>query len=172
MMTYELINRDKTTAAINSYLSHGLSLEDLRHTATAIGRLGLEEYGPFLGEQLLHHTDAIVRYNATSSLGLKLHNTDYSDKYLNMAESDPDSDCRSMACAVLGNLYQSSSDVRVLSKLAKIAIEDAEEYVRVSAYKAALIVQGLSKARHLEILRSLRLKVDVNKMRELLNFSK
>jgi hypothetical protein len=171
-MTHDFINRDKTIADINSYLSHGLLLEDLRHTATAIGRLGLEEYGPFLGEQLIHHADAIVRYNAICSLGLKLHNTDYSDKYLNMADSDPDSDCRSMACAVLGNLYQSSSDVRVLPRLAKIAIEDAEEYVRVSAYKAALIVQGLSKAINLEILRSLRLNVDVIKMRELLNFSK
>jgi hypothetical protein len=64
-------------------------------------------------------------------------------RMLAMLASDPDEDCRSMAASCLSSLCHDTKDREVLAALAKSALEDPDEYVRDSAYKSLLFVNGL-----------------------------
>jgi hypothetical protein len=71
-----------------------------------------------------------------------------------MLAQDSDAGCRRVAAGGIGNLFQDTKERGVLDALANAALNDADEYVRASAYKALQIVSGVSRDEHLCLLRS------------------
>jgi hypothetical protein len=57
---------------------------------------------------------------------------------------------------------------RILAALAHSALKDPEEYVRSSAYKSLQIVNGVSREKHLELLRDQSLSVDPARVQSIL----
>ena len=61
-------------------------------------------------------------------------------------------------------MFQNTKDREVLSILGSLALSDPDEIVRRSAYKAALIVYGVSRPEHLSLLQDKALVVDAEKI--------
>jgi HEAT repeat protein len=95
-----------------------------------------------------------VRYNAANSLAFDFQHRAARDKLLRMLAQDSDAGCRRVAAGGIGNLFQDTKERGVLDALANAALNDADEYVRASAYKALQIVSGVSRDEHLCLLRS------------------
>jgi HEAT repeat protein len=121
---------------------------------------------------LLNHEDAIVRYNAINSLGFEFADKACRDKLIKIATGDSDDDCRRVASAALGSIYQNSKDKKIMLALSDVALRDSDEYVRSSAYKAVLIVNGLPKDKQLSLIRSNNLAVDKKRIENILGVIK
>ena len=145
--------------ALESWRQGRASLEQVRSLAADLGN---QHFAPGIPGliQLLEHKDEIVRYNAVNSLAFEFHHKPVADQLLAMLTRDPDDDCRRVAAAALGSLFQNSRDRRILAALGQVTLNDPEEYVRSSAYKALQIVNGVSREEHLALLRSQSLSVD------------
>jgi hypothetical protein len=98
--------------------------------------------------ELLDHEDDMVRYNAAASLAMNFIYKPATGRLLKMLAGDPDEDCRSMAASCLASLCYDTRDHVVIAALAKSSLEDADPYVRDSAYQALLFVNGLPKNQH------------------------
>jgi len=77
-----------------------------------------------------------------------------------MLSEDADEDVRDVAAGALRTIWQGAKDPRVLEALAKAALNDPDEDVRRSAYKALLIVAGVPRDQHLQLLTGGSLAVD------------
>jgi HEAT repeat protein len=135
------------------------SLDQIRKLAAELGERHFAAGVPAL-VQLLDHEDEIVRYNAAMSLGFELHHKPATNRLLAMLAEDPDDDVRDVAAGSLRTLWQATKDPRVLEALAKAALNDPDEDVRKAAYKALLIVNGLPREEHLQLLTGGSLPVD------------
>jgi HEAT repeat protein len=153
--------------ALENWRQGRASLEEVRSLAADLGNQHFAPGIPGL-VQLLDHEDQIVRYNAVNSLAFEFHHEPIVRKLLAMLAEDSDEDCRRVAAAALGTLCQNSRDRHVLEALAKAALNDSDEYVRSSAYKALRIVNGVSREEHLELLRSQSLSVDSARVQAIL----
>lgn len=143
------------------------SLDQVRSLAADLGNRHFAAGIPVL-VQLLDHEDEIVRYNAVNSLAFEFGYKPAAERLLTMLAVDPAEDCRLVAGAALGNLFQNSKDRDVLAALAKAAINDPDEDVRSSAYKALLIVNGVSREEHLRVLTGPSLPVDPARVKAIL----
>jgi hypothetical protein len=143
------------------------SLEEVRSMAADLGNRHFASGIPDL-VQLLEHEDSIVRYNAVNSLAFEFHYKNVADRLLAILARDSDEDCRRIAAAALGDIFQNSRDRRALSALANPALYDLDDDVRKSAYKALLIVNGVSQDEHVELLRSQTLLVDAARVKAIL----
>jgi HEAT repeat protein len=108
----------------------------------------------------LDHKDDIVRYNAAMSLAFEFHHSASGEKLLKMLETDLDEDCRDVAAGAMGTLFENTRNGRIMTSLAKAALNDPDEYVRRSAYRALRVVNGISREQRLEMLGSEDLSVD------------
>jgi HEAT repeat protein len=117
---------------------------------------------------LLGNSDPIVRYNAIIALGFDRCARSASTIITAMLKSDPDEDCRSASAGALGQMFQKTKDQKVLQAVGVAALQDPDEGVRRSAYKAALIVWGVSPEEHLSLLRDETLVVEPDKIKSLL----
>jgi HEAT repeat protein len=118
-----------------------ISVDDTRSLAADIGNKQYFEGIPALME-LLDDQDEIVRYNAAMSLGFEFQYKPAAAKLRLMLEKDSDEDSREMAAGALGSIFQDSKDPRYVSALGKAALDDPDEGVRISAYRALLRVSG------------------------------
>jgi HEAT repeat protein len=153
--------------ALESWQQGRASLEEVRALAADLGNEHYTEGIPGL-MQLLDHDDEIVRYNAVNSLAFEFHYEPVAEKLLAMLAGDPDDDCRRVAAGGLGALFQNSRERWILAALAHSALKDPEEYVRSSAYKSLQIVNGVSREKHLELLRDQSLSVDPARVQSIL----
>jgi HEAT repeats len=97
--------------------------------------------------QLLDHSDAIVRYNAMATLAYEWGRTSRVDRIQEILSTDPDRDCRRQAAGALGSLFRGTQTRDVLEMLVGAARNPHEEMdVRAFAYTAALDVVGVSRA--------------------------
>jgi hypothetical protein len=94
------------------------------------------------------------------SLGFDLHHKPATDKLLAMLGEDADEDVRDVAAGALRTLWQDSKAPLVLAALAKAALNDPDEDIRKSAYKALLIVNGVPREEHLQLLTGGKIPVD------------
>jgi HEAT repeat protein len=120
---------------------------------------------------MLGNNDLIVRYNAIIAVGFDRGVRSASTIIAALLETDPDEDCRSASAGALGQMFQRTKDQKVLQAVGGAALRDPDEGVRRSAYKAALIVSGVSPEEHLSLLRNETLVVDRDKIRSLLSES-
>lgn len=143
------------------------SLDQLRKLAGEVGERHFAAGIPAL-VQLLDHDDEIVRYHAAMSLGFDLNYKPATNKLLAMLADDTDEDVRDVAAGALRNLWQSTKDRHVLGALATSALNDPDEDVRKSAYNALLIVNGVPREEHLQLLTGGSLPVDPARVRAIL----
>jgi HEAT repeat protein len=158
---------DSMKQAVKNWQEGRASLDQIRDLAADLGNQHFEPGIP-IAVELLDHEDEIVRYNAAMSVAFGFHHTPAAGKLLAMLAADPDEDCRRIAAAALGNLCQNTKDRGVLLTLAKTALNDSDEYVRGSAYEALLIVNGVSREQHLELLTRQSLLVDEERVKTIL----
>jgi HEAT repeat protein len=145
--------------ALHKWRQGRASLDEIRALTRELGNQHFAPGIPALA-QLLDHEDEIVRYNAAMALGFELHHKPATDKLLALLASDADEDVRDVAAGALGTLWQSTKDHRVVKALATAALDDPDEDIRQSAYKALLIVNGVSREEHLQLLTGGSLPVD------------
>src|SRR5436309_2643593 len=81
------------------------SLEERRSLAAKIGDGKLSSRTSVL-KKMLEDEDAIVRYNAINSLAFELNDRSAVERMLSILASDGDEDCRRVAAAALGFLFQ------------------------------------------------------------------
>jgi HEAT repeat protein len=146
-------NEENLEASLKKLRSGGASVEDVRSIALELGGYKYTPGIPALVE-LLDHRDDMVRYNAAGSLATDFKYVPATGKLLTMLASDPDEDCRSIAASSLGTLYNHTRNHLVIDALGKASLEDSDVYVRDSAYRALLIVNGISKEQHLNFFRN------------------
>jgi len=147
---------------------HGqASLQEVRALAADLGN---EHYSPGVPAlmQLLGYGDEIVRYNAAMSLSYEFHHKPAAEALLAMLAGDPDDDCRRVAAGGLGALFQNTRNGRILAALGHAALNDSDEYVRSAAFKSLLIVNGVSRDQHLELLRDQSQSVDPARVQSIL----
>jgi hypothetical protein len=152
-------HENNVKCALGKWVDGTASVEELRSLAMDIGTCLFMPGIPAL-MKLLDHADGIVRYNAASSLA---HNFVYepaTDRVLVMLAADDDGECRSIAASCLASLCHDTQNRRVLAPLAQAALHDPEEYVRESAYRSLLVVNGLPEQERLRVLLSSRLPID------------
>ena len=144
------------------------SLDEIR---TLSQELGNQHFAPGIPAlmQLLDNEDEIVRYNAAMALGFELHYEPATHKLLSMLASDIDEDVRDVAAGSLRTLWQSTKDQRVVRALATAALDDPDEDVRKSAYKALLIVNGVPSEEQLHLLTGGSLVVDRVRVQDIVN---
>lgn len=149
--------------ALDKWQKGHASLDDIRAMTRELGNQHFEEGIPALS-QLLDHEDEIVRYNAAMALGFELRHRPATDKLLVMLAEDADDDVRDVAAGALRTIWQNARDARVIKALGKAALNDTDERVRQAAYKALLIVNGVPKEEHLQLLTGGSLAVDPAKV--------
>lgn len=144
------------------------SIPEVRSLAADIGNQHqyFEPGLPALME-LLNHDDEIVRYNSAMSLAYEFHFAPAASRLLAMLAEDPDDDCRDMAAGAIGNICHDGREPQVLFTLGKAALEDPDEGVRVTAYRAPLRVNGLSTDEYLQSLKEQNLSVDRNRVEKI-----
>ena len=135
------------------------SLDELR---TLVAQAGKQRYQAAIPTllQLLDHGDEIVRYHALMSLGFNLKYQPATDKFLLMLTNDKDEDVRSAAAGALAQLWEQTKERHLIKVLAQAALGDADEGVRKSAYRAMLIINGVTNEEHLQLLVQERILVD------------
>ncbi len=146
-------NEKNLEASLENWRKGVAFVEEVRSLAQNLGAYLFQPGIPALVE-LLDHKDEMVRYNAAASLAMNFVYKPATKRLLTMLANDPDEDCRSMAASCLSSLCHDTKDHRVLAALAKSALEDPDEYVRNSAYRALLFVNGLAKEEHQSILQN------------------
>ena len=140
-----------------------LSIEEQRNLAADLGSLtDMKSQATLIS--FLGNEDPITRYNAIIALGFDRGVRAVSSTLTRMLESDPDEDCRSASAAALGQMFQNTNDQSVLQVLGSSALHDSDKAVSRSAYKAALIVHGVSPEEHLALLRDEALAVNREKV--------
>jgi hypothetical protein len=142
------------------------SIEEVRDLAAAIGNRHFSA-GTDALRTLLNHSDAIVRYNCIWSLGIDLKAKEVAPKLLMILSDDDDADCRAMSAAALGSLFEASREPITLLALAHAASADLDLDVQRSAYKALLIVSGVSREEHLALLKNEEVAVDHERVRQI-----
>lgn len=157
--------------ALESWHHGRASLDQIRKLAAEIGERHFAAGIPAL-TQLLDHEDEIVRHNAAMSLGFELHHKPATNRLLAMLSEDPDEDVRDVAACALRTLWQGAKDLSVLEALAKAALNDPDEDVRKSAYKALLIVAGVPRDQHLQLLTGGNPPVDPTRVQAILEESR
>ena len=145
-----------------------LPLDDIRTLAAELGNHHHVRGAPVLVE-LLSHEDAIVRYNAAMSLGFELRHKPATSRLLEMLSKDADVDARDAAAGALANLGLNSRDPQSLRALGEAALNDQDDGVRRSAYRALIIVNGVTAEQHLKLLQSDRGPVDEARVRHILH---
>ena|ERR1035437_9636779 len=148
-----------------------LSLEELRGLAADLGSSN-DEISEKALLVLLMHTDPIVRYNAIVAAGFDVGLRSAAPQLKAIAKNDSDEDCRDASVSALGNMFQNGRDQDVLVILCSVALNDADENIRRSAYKSALIVNGVSRDEHLSLLQDRNLVVDREKIAMMANQSR
>jgi hypothetical protein len=161
------IDNRKLQEALGRHADRRASLEDLRSLAADIGNQHYSQGIPVL-LHLLHHEDDIVRYNAAVSICFELNYKPATDSLLQMLASDQDEDCRDTAASGLGNLWEGSREREIMTALAEAALNDTDEYVRRSAFRALQIVNGVTRDER-ETLRDENLAVEPSKIRAILS---
>jgi hypothetical protein len=150
---------DSLEQALEKWRQGRASLAQIRKLAGELGKHHLTTGIPAL-VQLLDHGDEVVRYNAAMSLGFDFKHKPVTPKLLTMLANDPDEDVRDVAAGALRTLWPGTKDARVLDGLAKASLIDADEGVRKSAYTALLIVNGVPREDHLQLITGGNLPVD------------
>jgi HEAT repeat protein len=145
--------------ALENWRQGRASLDQIRKLAGELGERHFEAGIPAL-VQLLDHDDEVVRYQAAISLGFDLKCRSATNKLLATLVEDTDADVRDAAAGALRVLWESTKDHHVLRALAKSALDDPDEDVRKSAYMAVIIVNGVPREEHLQMLTGGRLPVD------------
>ena len=145
-----------------------LPLEEQRSMTADLGLLEDKRSEEVL-LSLLGNADPITRYNAVTALGFDRGVRSAAPLLRSMLADDPDEDCRGASASALGQLLQNSNDSEAICSLALAALNDPDEIVRRSAYKAALIVRGISPEDHLALLRDESLTVDIERVRSWLS---
>ena len=161
-------NDEDLKDAITKWNEGRYCLEEIADMAREFGKRGYQEGVPVL-IQLLEHDDAIIRYNAVKSLGYGLHHRPATEKLLAMLARDSDEDVRDVVAGALNILWQGSGNPLVLQALGEAALHDPDEDVRRSAYKDLLIVNGVPREEHLELLTGEPLSVDPKKVEMILS---
>jgi HEAT repeat protein len=146
-------NEKNLEASLENWRKGTASIDDVRSLALDLGANKYIPGIPVLVE-LLDHKDEMVRYNAAGSLATDFKYMPATRKLLTMLTGDPDDDCRGMAASCLATLFHDTKDRVALAALAKASLEDPDEYVRDSAYRALLIVNSVSKEQHLSFFRN------------------
>jgi HEAT repeat protein len=159
-------NEKNMEASLENWRKGLASIEDVRSLAQDLGAYLYMPGIPALLE-LLEHKDEIVRYNAAGSLGSNFIYTPAIGRFLKMLANDPDEDCRSVAASSIASLCHDTKDRVVLAALAKASIEDPDEYVRDSAYRALLFVNGLPKEQRQSVFQNPP-RVDLDRVRSIL----
>lgn len=159
-------NARKLEASLENWRKSVASVEDVRSLAMDLGAYKYMPGIPALIE-LMGHKDDMVRYNAAGSLATDFHYLPVTTRLMTMLANDPDEDCRSMAASCLASLCHDTKDHAVLVALAKASLEDPDEYVQDSAYRALLIVNGVSREQRLSFFRDPP-HVDPNRVRSIL----
>jgi HEAT repeat protein len=144
-----------------------LTLVELRSLAADLGMMNDERSQAIL-LSLLENDDPITRYNAVIALAFDRGVRAAIPFFTVMLDNDPDEDCRSASASALGHLLQNTQDSMVIRSLALAALNDPDEIVRRSAYKSALIANGVSSEEHLALLRNESLPVDLEKIQYML----
>lgn len=147
-----------------------LPIDEQRTLAADLGKL-TDQASEAILISLLANSDPIVRYNAIIALGFDRGVRSASTILKSLLENDPDEDCRSASAGALGQMFQKTKDQEVLHAVGRAALKDPDEGVRRSAYKAALIVWGVSPEEHLALLRNETLVVEPDKVESLLSDS-
>jgi HEAT repeat protein len=145
--------------ALQNWRHDKCSLDELRMLASDAGKQCFEAAIPAL-VQLLDHEDEIVRYHAVMSLGFNLKYKPASNKLLTMLMKDTDEDVRDAAAGSLAQLWEGTKNRHIIESLAKVALEDSDEGVRKSAYKAMLIVSGVPHQERLHLAVQENISVD------------
>lgn len=158
---------DSLERALEDWRQGRASLDQTRKLASELGERRFEAGIPAL-VQLLDHDDEIVRYHAAMSLGFDLDYRPATNKLLTMLAEDSDEDVRDCAAGALRALWQGSKDRNVLGALAKSALNDPDEDIRKSAYNALLIVNGVPREEHLELITGGGLPVDRQRVESIL----
>lgn len=123
-----------------------LSRQEVRDFAADAGKENFIEAEPDLN-QLLDHSDAIVRYNAIATVAYEWGRTRRIQRICEILRADPDRDCRRQAASALGVLARGTHDREIYFALAGVATNPAEFMdVRAFAFVSALDVVGVSKA--------------------------
>ena len=143
------------------------SLDETRRLAAELGEWHFSAGIPAL-TQVLDHEDEVVRYNAAMSLGFDLHYRPATNRLLAMLTEDTDEDVRDVAAGALRTLWEGTKDPQVLKALAKAALNDPDEDVRNAAYKALLIVDGVPRDQHLQLITTESLRVDPVRVRAIM----
>jgi HEAT repeat protein len=157
--------------ALENWQQGRASLDQVRKLATDLGEQHFTAGVPVL-TQLLDHEDEIVRYNATMSLGFELHHKPATNRLLAVLAEDTDEDVRDVAAGALRTLWQGTKDPRVVEALAKAALNDPDEDVRKSAYKALLIVASVPRDEQLQLLTGGSLPVDPARVQAIIEESR
>jgi HEAT repeat protein len=144
---------------LEKWRSGHASLGDIRVLSRELGKQHFLP-GILALVQLLDHEDEIVRYNAAKGLGFHLRHKPATDKLLVMLGEDADEDVRSVAAGALRTIWQNTKEPRILKALAKAALTDTDEDLRIDAYRALLIVNGVPREKHLQLLTDESLQVD------------
>jgi HEAT repeat protein len=158
---------DNLEEALERWRKGGASLDEVRALSRDIGKQQFAPGIPVLIE-LLDHEDEIVRYNATKALGFGLHHKPATDKMITMLGADADEDVRDVAAGALSTIWQNTREPRTLKALANAALTDPDEDLRNRAFQALLIVNGVSKEEHLDLLTSEKLEVDPTRVKAIL----
>ena len=162
-----MADKERLRRILDAWKEGCASLDEIRDLAADLGNAHYAHGIPALLE-LLDNGDEIVRYNAINSLGFEFNHKGAIGKLILLLQADPDADCRDAAAGALGNICQNSGDTRVMSALARAARGDQDEGVRRGAYKALIIVNGVSRDEHLRLVKTMSLKVDKNHIQEML----
>lgn len=154
--------------ALEAWRTGTSSLGEIRALAAELGNRHHVQGTDALVE-LLNHEDAIVRYNAAISLGFELKHKPATSGLLEILSGDVDGDTRDAAAGALANLWLNSADPQVLRALGEAALNDQDDGVRRSAYRALIIVSGVTAEQHLKLLQSDRAPVDEARVKNILD---
>lgn len=122
--------------------------------------------------RFLDHPDPAVRNEAMFCLGIRWVCPEFEQQFQRSLLTDPSDDIRGQAAYCLGNVKAGSRDKAVLSILAGVALNKAEDSsVRAAAYKAILEVvdarEAFNAILHLTLLEQIEKVIDWDWVRSL-----
>ena len=165
-MTTSSEERGSLEHALANWKLGQASVAQVVRLAAEMGRQKFREGIPTLTE-FLENTEATVRYAAAVSLGIDLHYRPATTKLLTLLREDTDEDVRDAAIAALQALWEDSKDPTVIRALAQSSINDSDASTRAFAYKALLVVNGISVEERFELLGK-QIPVDISRIENIL----
>jgi|SRR6185312_3129528 len=153
---------------LKKLLDGTMSIEEIRTLCSAIGKSKYKEGIPAL-LKFLKDPDEIVRYNAVISLGFDLHYKPATERLLELLAKDSDPDVRDATAGALGVLWQNTAEPRILKALGHSAVVDDDEGVRKTAYVYLLIINGVDREEHLQLLQQQDTPINHAKINEILS---